>query len=117
MKKVILFGILSLVLTFQAHAYIWAKGVPSALHIFPSGIVVVGSFDLPGVTCATGQKAIWINKTDENYDHKVTTANTARLTKSMITVLIADPVETSCVEVSGLGPVPVAYYYYWIISD
>jgi len=117
MKKIITFGAFLCLISSGAHAYIWSVAVPSEVHIVPNGLVLIGDFNNTGVTCATGPKAIYLPNTDPNFDAKLSLALTAKATGKRIQVLIGDPVETNCIQISAMGYVPIAFYYYWQLKN
>ncbi len=117
MKKIFLLGVTLLSLSFNANAYIWSSAVPTEVHIVGEGLVLVGDFDKTGVTCATGPKAIFLPKTDPQFQAKLSLALTAQASGKKIEVLIGDPIATSCLEISAHGFVPVAYHYYWRLKN
>ncbi|MBI2778712.1 MAG: hypothetical protein HYX62_02835 [Gammaproteobacteria bacterium] len=106
-------GFLLLILSGAANAYIWSAAVPTEVHVVPEGLVLLGNFNNIGVTCATGPKAILLPSTDPNFNRKLSMALTAITTGKQIQVLINDPIETNCIQISAMGYVPVAFYYYW----
>jgi hypothetical protein len=95
-----------------ASDYTWSSAVPKEVHIIPDGIVLIGEFNNEGVSCATGRKAIYLPKTDPNFDAKLSLALTAKATGKAIQVLLLTT-EPSCYLVSANGYVPVAHPYYW----
>ena len=117
MKKMFLVGVALLVFSGGAHAFLWSAAVPVEIHIVPHGLVLVGDFDNTGVTCATGPKAIFLPKSDPNFREKLTLALNAKAAGKKIKVLINDPIASNCIEISAMGHVPIAYYYYWQIKD
>jgi len=117
MKKVFFLGLLLLVFSNGAHAYIWSSAVPTEVHIVPDGLVLLGDFNNTGVTCATGPKAIYLPKSDPNYKEKLSLALTAKAAGKKIRVLINDSIETNCIQISAMGYVPIAFHYYWQLKD
>lgn len=113
--KVYLFGIvfLAFINTANAADYIWSEAVPKEIHIVPEGLVVVGDFNNSGVTCATGASAIILKKSDPNFDAKLSLALTAKATGNKIQVLIKQPFDTNCMQISAHGNIPIAFHYYW----
>ena len=97
----------------NAAEYIWSSAVPKQVHIVPEGLVLVGDFSNSGVTCATGFKAIILQKSDPNFDSKLSLALTAKATGKKIEVLINKPLATNCIKISAHGYIPIAYHYYW----
>jgi hypothetical protein len=104
---------LCLLLCGSARAYVWSSAVPTEVHVVPEGLVLVGSFNNAGVSCATGAAAVFLPASDPNFKSKLAMALTASTLGRRIEVLIADPVATNCVQISAHGWVPVAYHYYW----
>jgi len=100
----------------SASDYIWSNAVPKEVHIIPDGIVLIGEYNNAGVTCATGQKAIYLPKTDPNFEAKLSLALTAKATGKEIQVLLLTT-ESNCYQVSALGFVPVAHPYYWQLKN
>jgi len=96
--------------------YIWSHAVPKEVHIIPDGIVLMGEFDNTDVSCATGAKAIYLPKTDPNFEAKLSLALTAKATEKEIQVLLFTT-ESNCYQVSALGFVPVAHPYYWQLKN
>ena len=103
-----------------ANAYVWSSAVPTEINLVPSGLVLLGDFDNTGVTCATGQRAIFLPNTDLNFKGRLAMALTAIATGRSIRVLLLDSSESDkaygglkCESVSAHGYVPVAYHYYW----
>ncbi len=117
MKKIFLLGIALLSISSVTHAYIWTSAVPTEVHIIPEGLVLLGEFDNTGVACATGSKAIYLPKSDQNFTTKLSLAITAKATRKRIQVLINDPIETNCIQISAHGFVPIAFHYYWQLKD
>jgi len=117
MKKFIIMSLLLLALSNKAYAYLWSEAVPVEIHIVPHGLVLLGDFDNSGVTCASGPRAIFLPKSDTNFKEKLTLALTAKASGKKIRVLINDPIESSCIELSAIGHVPVAFHYYWQLKD
>ena len=113
MRKIFYLGFFLLSLSGEASAYLWSHAVPTQVHIVPAGLVLVGDFDNNGVSCANGPKAIFLPKTDANYEAKLSLALTANAAGKTIRVLINDPVENNCQLISAFGMVPIAYHYYW----
>ena len=97
--------------------YIWSSAVPKEVHIVPDGLVLIGEFDKTGVTCVTGPKSIYLPKTDENFDAKLSLALTAKATGKKIQVLINEPYDTNCKEISAMGWIPTAHHYYWQLKE
>ena len=117
MKKLIILGIYLLVFSSGAHAYLWSEAVPAEVHIVPHGLVLLGDFDNTGITCATGPRAIFLPNTDSSFKEKLSLALTAKAAGQKIRVLINDPIESSCIQISAIGHVPVAFHYYWQLKD
>ena len=112
MKKIIF--IATLIFTFNVTAtYHWAAAVPDQVHIVPDGLILIGDFNRTDITCATGSKAIYLPKSDPNFDAKLTLALTAKATGKEIKVLLLNGADSKCTQISALGFVPHAYYYYW----
>lgn len=106
-------GCLLWLLSGTANAYLWTSAVPTEVHLVEGGLVLIGNFNNAGVTCATGPKAIYLPSTDSNFNRKLSMALTAISTGKQIQVLIADPIETSCIQISAMGFVPVVYFNFW----
>ncbi len=119
MKKNFLLSITMLLISLNANAYIWTSAVPTEVHVVPEGLILVGDFNMPGVTCATdaGVRSIFLPKSDAQFQAKLTLALTAQTSGKKIEVLINDPIATSCTIISAQGAVPNAYYYYWRIKN
>lgn len=117
MKKALFLSALIYMLPGIANAYIWSVAHPTEVHIIPDGLILIGEFDNTGVTCVTGPKAIYLPKADINFDAKLSMALTAKATGKKIQVLINDPLENNCVQVSSMGYIPVAHHYYWQLKD
>jgi hypothetical protein len=100
-------------LSGTANAYVWSKAVPTEANLIPEGLVLIGDFNNAGVSCATGPRAIFLPASDPNFKAKLSIALSAIAMGKQIEVLIADPVETNCFQVSAHGYVPVAFHYYW----
>jgi len=117
MKIKIIGSILLLLISNQALSYKWTSAVPTQVHIVTSGLVLLGEFDLNGVTCATGPKAIYLSNTDESFDHKLALALSANASGKKISVLIDDSIETNCTSISAMGYVPVVHRAYWQLKN
>ncbi len=117
MKKTFSLGLFLFLLSSTANAYIWSAAVPTEVHIVPNGLVLLGDFNNNGVTCATGPKAIYLPNTDPNFDAKLSLALTAKASGKKIKVLINDPLESNCIQISAMGYVPIAFHYYWQLKD
>ncbi len=117
MIKAFFLGAFLYFISGAANAYIWSVAIPTEVHIVPDGLVLVGDFNNSGVTCATGPKAIYLSKTDPNFDAKLSLALTAKAAGKRIQVLINDPLESNCIQISAMGFVPIAFHYYWQLKD
>ncbi len=108
-------GILFITLSsnIKAADYSWSSAVPTEVHIIPEGLVLLGDFDLTGVACVTGSKAVYLPKTDLGFDAKLSLALTAKATGKKIEVLIDKSSQTDCHSVNAHGMVAVAHHYYW----
>ena len=116
MKK-LLIAIFIYLLSSPSYAYVWTSATPGEIHLVPDGLVLLGEFDNPGVTCATGPRAIFLPKIDPLFKEKLTLALTAKATGKKIRVVIADPVETSCINILAVGAVPIVSHYFWQLTD
>lgn len=116
-SKLALAGLAMVVFSQAALAYHWASAVPSEVHVVPDGMVLVGAYDQTNVTCATGPQAIFVPKTDVNYEQKFSIALTAKATGSEIEVLLEENADSVCQVISALGSVPVAHHYYWRLKE
>lgn len=99
-----------------AQAYVWSSAIPTQVQLVDGGLVLLGDFDNSGVACATGPKAIYLPSSDPKFREKLGVALLAFATESRIEVLIADPIETNCIQVSAIGYVPVAYHNFWTLK-
>ena len=74
-----------------------------------------GDFKVEGVNCAgdMGAPAIYLPKSDENFDAKVSLALTAFAAGKKIQTLIYFGSDSDCIQVSASGYVPKAHPYYW----
>ncbi|PAJ71662.1 hypothetical protein CJF42_25515 [Pseudoalteromonas sp. NBT06-2] len=117
MKKVACIVIL-LICSIKVFAsdYIWSHAVPKQVHIIPNGLVLIGEFDNTGISCATGSQAIYLPKTDDNFDAKLSLALTAKATAKEIKVLLLTE-DSTCYQVSAHGYVPVVHPYYWQLKN
>jgi len=113
--KMYLIGVLLLISINSANAVdnLWSSAVPTEVHIVPEGLVLLGDFNHSGITCATGTKAIMLEKSDPNFDYKLSLALTAKATGKKIEVLLTKSLDSNCTLISAHGYVPVAFYYYW----
>ncbi len=109
-------AVMCLIFSLSANAYIWTSAVPTEVHLVPEGLVLVGDFNLPGVTCSTA-KGIFLTKDDPQFQGKLSLALSAKMSGKKIQVLINDPIETGCIQISALGFIPRAYHYYWQLKD
>ncbi len=116
MKK-LLIAIFIYLLSSPSYAYLWTSATPSEIHLVPDGLVLLGEFDNPGVTCATGPRAIFLPKIDPSFKEKLTLALTAKATGKKIRVVIAAPIETSCINILAVGAVPIVSHYFWQLTD
>jgi hypothetical protein len=73
MKKLFIF-LSAAFFSINANAYLWTSAIPTEVHIVGEGLVLVGNFDKTGVTCATGSKAIFLPKTDPQFQAKLSMA-------------------------------------------
>lgn len=117
MKPTILIATLLMMLSNGAHAYIWSSAIPTEVHLVPDGLILLGDFNNTGVSCATGPKAIFLPKSDQNFNQKLSLALTAHTTGKKINVLINDPIEANCIYISAMGYVPIAFDYYWQLKN
>ena len=116
MKKVLLICALFFTSngTVNAADHEWLSAVPTGIDIAPDGLVVRGTFDTSKIACATGASAIFLSNTDDNFQHKLALALTAKATNGVIQVLISNPgLTTSCTSVSAHGMVPTVSVHYW----
>lgn len=109
--------ILVLLFSSPASAYVWSSAVPIEIHLVPDGMVLMGDFDLTGVSCASGPSAVFLPRIDPLFKEKMTLALTAKATRKQLRVVIADPVPSSCVNILAVGMVPVVSHYFWQLSD
>lgn len=117
MKKSITSGLFLLLFSASSYAYVWSSAVPVEIHLIPDGLVLLGEFDHTGVSCASGSGAIFLPRIDPLFKEKLTLALTAKATSKKIRVVIADPVESSCVNIPAVGAVPVVSHFFWQLTD
>ena len=93
----------------------WSSAIPTEVHILPSGLMIKGNFKNEGVACEgdLGAPAIYVPKTDDNFDTKVSLALTAFAAGKKIQTLIYFGADSDCIQVSASGYVPKAHSYYW----
>lgn len=115
--KISLISALFFLLSSPAYAYLWTSAVPTEIHLVPDGMVLLGDFDNPGVSCATGPRAIFLPRLDTSFKEKLTLALTAKATGKKIRVVIADPIESSCINILAVGAVPIVSHYFWQLTD
>lgn len=117
MYKVIALALLSstLSLAVNASSYIWSSAIPTQVHILPDGLLLKGDFENEGVSCAgdLGAAAIYLPKTDDNFDSKLSLALTAFAAGKQIQTLIYTSADSDCIQISASGYVPKAHTYYW----
>jgi hypothetical protein len=117
MKTAIISGLFLLLFSASSYAYLWSSAVPTEIHLVPDGLVLLGEFNNPGVSCATGPRAIFLPRIDPLFKEKLTLALTAKATAKKIRVVIADPIESSCINILAVGAVPIVSHYFWQLTD
>jgi len=113
-------SLLSLLASFLAagaiasNPYIWTSATPMQIHLVPEGLVVYGDFTDIGVTCSTvAGSSIFLPKTDENFDHKLSMALMAYAASKELEVLLETGSLSQCKIISAGGSIPVVHKYYW----
>jgi hypothetical protein len=117
MKKILTGGVFLFLFSTSCYAYLWTSAIPTEIHLVPEGLVLLGEFNNPGVDCASGPRAIFLPKIDTSFKEKLTLALTAKATGKKIRVVIADPIQSSCINILALGSVPIVSHYFWQLTD
>lgn len=115
--RFIIGSLLILSASVTAAEYAWVSAVPQEIHLVPNGLAVTGDFDLSESVCATGSSAIYLSSRDPMFREKLTLALTAKASGRKIRAVISEPREFSCIEVLGIGFVPIVTHYFWQLVD
>lgn len=100
-----------------ANEYFWTSAVPTQVHIVPEGLVVIGSFSDEGITCSTASGSIFLPKTDDNFDHKLSMALMAYAAGKQVEVLVYKGTSSDCQVISAGGSIPKVHNYYWRLKN
>ena len=120
MYKIIAVVLLHLMLSMAANAssYHWSSAVPTQIQIVPDGLVVSGPFKVTDVNCtdAITTPGIYLPKTDDNFEAKLSLALTAFAAGKELKTLLYNNESSDCIRISAGGYVPKAHPYYWIVK-